>query len=95
MKPYDASNPEHVEAAQKASDARGENFKAVLRTKPGRAFLHNLIFVTCHIGLPSFKERAGDATAFNEGGRAIGLALNDEARAIDKDLYLLMLKENM
>lgn len=91
--PYDASNPEHIAKAQEAADIAADNFRAVLNLKQGRAFLHGLIFGDCRVGAPSFGSR-GDETAFREGQRDIGIKLNEAAKAVDRDLYMLMLKEN-
>lgn len=95
MKPYDASNPKDIERVRKLAEQRDDNFRAVMKTREGRAFLYDLIFSVCHADDQSFVIGRGDASAFNEGARSIGGTVRATALAIDKSLYLLMLKENL
>ena len=95
MKPYDASNPDDIERAKKLADQRDDNFRAVMKTREGRAFLYDLIHFTAHKDAQSWVMGRGDSSSFNEGARSVALSLTNQMIALDKALYLLMLKENL
>ena len=91
---YDASNPDHVAKAEKDEADRGKDLDFVLSQPRGRRFLYELIHDVCHVDRPSHVPNDSDATAFNEGARAVGLALRERIRGQAKAKFLLMLNEN-
>ncbi len=75
-----------------AKSQREADLRAVLQTPAGRRLYWRLVNeVSCAFG-PSF---AGDAhaTAYNEGRRAVGLAMVLEAQTLQPDEYVAMLAE--
>lgn len=91
---YDASNPEHVERAQAEDRDLDKDLTYIMAEPRGRRWLHNFLFVVCHVDRISHVPTDPHTSAFNEGGRAVGLALQEEIRRVQPDKYLLMLKEN-
>lgn len=94
--PYDASDPEQVNAARREEGrrlkARRGVLKGILRTPAGRAWLYEMLNM-CHIYHTSFIPGQPDASAFREGERNVGLKMAGEASAADPENYLLMVRE--
>lgn len=91
---YDASNPEHVEAAQNEEADLDKDLGFLMGSPRGRRWLHDHLFNRCHLNAISHVPTDPHTSAFNEGARAVGLALQEEMRRLQPDNYLLMLKEN-
>lgn len=85
-------NAEDLDDIKEASSDEKNALEAIMRTPSGRRWLYNLIHTTCHADRLSHVPGDPMTTAFNEGGRAIGLNVRDEARASPN--YLKMLEEN-
>lgn len=92
--PYDASNPEHVAEAKKDMEDRDKDILFVLGEQRGRRWLYDHIFSKCHVLSISHVPIDRDSTAFNEGARSVGLALDDTLRQRSPKLYMKMLEEN-
>ena len=73
---------------------RDRNLAWVASTPQGRAFLYDLIYGTCHADRLSMTQDAG-FTAFNEGARSIGLAINDRLKTEQPSMWVRMLTENL
>ena len=91
---YDPSDPEHVAKATKEEADRAKDLDFVLSQPRGRRFLYGLIHDTCHVDRPSHVPSDSDATALNEGARAVGISLREQIRSQAKAKFLLMLTEN-
>jgi len=91
---YDASNPEHVAKAEKAEADRQKDIDYITKEPRGRRWLYSLIYDACHVARLSHVPGDADTSAFNEGGRAIGLALLEQLRDRNPERYMLMLSEN-
>lgn len=91
---YDASDPAQVAKAEKAQQDRDKDLDFILSQPRGRRFLYELIFGTCHVDRLSHVPGDNDATAFNEGARAVGQNLLEQIRVQAKAKYMLMLGEN-
>ena len=89
----DSSDIEQLEAAARHEREEGRDLEDLLKTEIGRRFIHDLIFGTCHIDLVSRVPGDPEATAFNEGGRAIGQDLLNRVRDYP-NLHIKMLLEN-
>ena len=90
----DTSNEAEVKKAERDFEDREKDLLWILSSPRGRRWLHTLIFETCHADRQSLVFGDNQTTAFNEGGRAVGLALKEEIRARAFDKFLMMLKEN-
>lgn len=88
-KAYSAEDPDDI---RKASEAEDSALAAIMRTYAGRRWLYHLIHTTCHVDLPSHVPGDPMTTAFNEGGRSVGI--NVRAEAMTSPNYLKMLEEN-
>jgi len=94
VKLYDASNPDHVKEAEKEQQDKEQDILFVLGSPRGRRWLHDFIFNQCHVMLPSHVPMDRESTAFNEGARSVGLALDENIRRRSPKLYMKMLEEN-
>lgn len=66
-----------------------------LLAKPrGRRWLYRLAHDDCHCSSLSLVPGDSEATAFNEGSRAIGVALLEDVRRRSPTAYMKMLEEN-
>lgn len=91
----DSNDPEQVLAAQRIDDDRSKDLDFIMSQPRGRRWLYDFVYDTCHIRRLSFVPGAADATAFHEGGRAIGEAVLDKVRTANAKLYFKMLEENL
>lgn len=91
---YDASDPDHVEEAANAEADLDKDLTFILSEPRGRRWLYHHLHTVCHVDRISHVPTDPHTSAFNEGGRAVGLALQEEIRRVQPDKYLLMLKEN-
>ena len=91
---YDSSDAEQIAKAERDQADRDKDIDFVLSQPRGRRFLYGLIFDTCHSDRLSYVPGDADATAFNEGARAVGAATLDLIRTQSKSKYMLMLTEN-
>lgn len=73
---------------------RERDLAFLLGAPRGRRWLHDLIYIKCHVGQLSHVPRDTHSTAFNEGARSVGEALLEEIRSNHHALYLKMLEEN-
>ena len=92
---YDASDEATVHAAQKREKDDENLIRLVAKDKPGRRFLFKLIYETTHTQRLSHVPGDTLSTAFNEGARSIGLALQEQMQAVCPSAYIDMLKENV
>lgn len=91
---YDSSNREQVKAAEKDVEDREKDFEWILSSKRGRRWLHSLINDTCHVHRLSHMPGDTHTTAFNEGARAVGLAVLEEIRTAHFAAFMKMTEEN-
>jgi hypothetical protein len=92
-KVYDASNPEDIEDAKQMTDDDAASLRYVMASPLGRKFLYGLIHGVCHMHGNMFTGNSG--TFFNEGARQVGVRLMQDVIALDRNMYLTMLKENL
>lgn len=86
-------NPTRDELLEKERLLRDADLRAVLGTEAGRRFVWRLID-----GSGVFSQSyAGEAlaNAFNEGRRAVGIALMQESQTVSSRLYVEMLAEEL
>ena len=89
----DSSDEDQIKLAERAEDDDRKDLEVLLKTKTGRRFLHQMIHSICHIDMPSRVPGDPEATAFNEGARAIGLVIKSQCED-HPSLYIKMLLEN-
>ena len=94
LKVYDASNPEHVSEAEKNQLDLERDILFVLGEQRGRRWLYEFIWGACHIDAPSHVPGDKESTAYNEGARSVGCALERNLRDKSSRLYMKMLEEN-
>ncbi len=92
-KPYNPEDPKDIADAEKKLEDTARDLEIVMRSPEGRRLVYRIIYEMCHATQTSHVPGCSDSTAFNEGSRAVGLALLSEA--IVEPNYLLMLKENL
>ena len=94
--PYNASDPEAVNAARKKSARykykRLEVIKALLSQRETRQWLYE-IMEWCHVFHTTFVQNQPDSSAFREGERNIGLRLLSDLIEADAEGYIKMLNE--
>ena len=91
---YDSSDEEQVKRAQEQDKDFDRDLHFILSAERGRRWLYTLIYDTCHVDRASFVPGDPEATTFNEGGRAIGLALREYIRDKDFSKFMQMHAEN-
>lgn len=91
---YDSSDPAQIKKAEQDFEDREKDLDWILSEPRGRRFLYDLIHGVCHVDSPSHVPGDPNTTAFNEGGRAVGNALQQKLRERALSKYFLMLKEN-
>jgi hypothetical protein len=93
---FDASDEAEVKRAEDAERDRVADWAYILKEPRGRRWIYNLIHYTCHVSAQSLNltDQSTVLTAFNEGGRAIGLTLLEEIRATYPDAHKMMMEEN-
>lgn len=95
-RPYDASDPEQVNAARKKAGrqkkTRLEVIQALMSLPAGRQWVYEKL-TDCHVYGPTFV--AGDPylSAFREGERHVGLGLLQDVMASAPERFLPMCKE--
>lgn len=83
---------ERVALLQEADQKRKEqDTYNVMRTEEGRRFVYQIL-KACGVCAPSFNTNAL-TMAFNEGKRAIGVALVEQLRQSSNEFYSTMLEE--
>lgn len=90
----DSSDPAQVRAAELDSDDRLKDLEWILSTPRGRRWLYALAFESAHLHSPSFVPGDQHSTAFNEGSRAVGVAVMEEIRTLHFNAFIEMMKEN-
>jgi len=93
-KPYDASDPKQVADAEKDMDDRDKDVHFIMGKPRGRRWVYDLIWGKCHKNGISHVPGDSDSTAFNEGSRSVGSALEESIRQELPVLYMKMLEEN-
>lgn len=91
---YNSEDPAQVKKAEKAAADRLLDIDYILKEPRGRRWLFDLVYGSCHADLPSHVPADADTTAFNEGGRAVGLKVLEEIKTKSPDKFILMLQEN-
>lgn len=81
-------------AERLAKELRDAQLREVLSTPAGKAFVWRLISTVTGVFAPSFDVDPG-ATAFNEGKRAVGIAVMREAQRVAPGAYLEMTAERI
>jgi len=76
------------------SEHRARGLEEIMRSENGRAFMHDLLTMHCHLYSISHVPGCSDSTAFNEGARSVGTALLQEVTDAHPQHYLKMLEEN-
>lgn len=89
-----SSDELQIKAAMDGEKDREKDIQFLLSQPRGRRWLHGLIYDKCHVGSLSHVPRDTHSTAFNEGARSVGEALQEEIRSNHHALYLKMLEEN-
>jgi len=92
---FDASDQSAVNKAVKDDEDRMADLDYVLKEPRGRRFLWYMIHDVCH--KDSISHVPGDVhtTAFNEGSRSVGEALESLIRIRRPGKYLQMMEENI
>ena len=90
----DASDEDQIEKARKAEAAGDGDLEVILKSENGRRWLYNLAYETCHYGARSHVAGDPDSSAFNEGGRSVGIAVLDQIKDQRPDMYMKMMEEN-
>lgn len=92
---YDASNRKDIRRAEKlaraAELARVEFIRAAMSTLQGRAWFHHLLSF-CNIFRTTFADEP-TRTAFNEGGRNVGLMVYNDILQNIPDQFVRMMQE--
>jgi hypothetical protein len=91
---YNASDPEHVAAAQKDMEDKDKDIIYLMGQPRGRRWIYDLIWNKCHKDGISHVPTDKESTAFNEGARSVGSALETSIRSGTPKLYMKMLEEN-
>jgi len=90
----DSSDPEQVRLAKQQQEDEDKDLMWVMSQPRGRRFIYQMIHETCHVDAISHVPGDTHGTAFNEGARAVGLALEAHIRNISPKQYVLMQEEN-
>jgi len=90
----DSSNEEQVRAAEKDWEDRSKDILFIMNQPRGRRWIYELIYDACHTDRMSHVPGSSDDTAFNEGGRSVGLKILEDVRTSNFGLYLKMMEEN-
>lgn len=91
---HDSSDPAQIKAAREYEREVKRDFASIVKSKEGRRWLHELLFITCHLDRPSMVPGDPHSTEFNEGARSVGLKVLNDLKREHVAAYLLMLKEN-
>jgi hypothetical protein len=91
---YDASDEEHVKAAQKVQDDVDKDIDYMLSKPRGRRWLYRMAYEQCHCDRQSHVPGDPESSAYNEGARAIGLSILEDVRRRSPNAYMKMLEEN-
>jgi hypothetical protein len=94
LKVYDSSNATHVAEAEKNEEDKEKDILFILNEPRGRRWVYSLIHSQCHILSISHVPLDKESTAFNEGARSVGIALEEVVRERAPILYMKMLEEN-
>lgn len=90
---YDSSDPVQVAKAEKDAEDLERDIMYIMKEPRGRRWIYTLIERTAHTNRVSHVADDPYSTAFNEGGRAIGLAVLEEIKRLAPNQYLVMMKE--
>lgn len=90
----DASDEAQVRAAERYEEDTILDIDYLLKEPRGRRWLWTLIFETCHVHSLSYVPGDQMSTAFNEGGKSVGLALLSQITAHYPARYKKMIEEN-
>jgi hypothetical protein len=93
-KNYDASDPKHVEEAEKDMKDRDQDVVFIMSQPRGRRWMYDLIWNRCHKDGISHVPSDKESTAFNEGARSVGSVLESILRRDMSRMYIKMLEEN-
>ena len=91
---YDSSDVAQVAAAEKEEQDRLGDLRWILSSPRGRRWIYEMCYDKCHIDRASYCGPDTHGTSFNEGGRAIGLALLDDIRTLHFGAFMKMMEEN-
>lgn len=80
-----------AKAAKRAQREEIDEVRALMASRPGRAFIWRLLTQVCHVHATSFT--GNSATFFNEGARGVGLYYLGLLKLHCFDAYQLMEKE--
>lgn len=92
---FDHLNGAEDSKSQKRQDDQDADLDYILAKPRGRRWMYQLTHEDCHVDRLSLVTGDQEATAFNEGARAIGLALLEDVKARSPRLYMQMLEENL
>jgi len=91
---YDASDQKQIDAAEDNEKDREKDIEFIMMQPRGRRFMYELIRERCHARSTSHVPGDPHSSAFNEGGRAVGEALELQLSTKHPTLYIKMLEEN-
>jgi len=77
---------------KEAVEESRRNLRQVMSSSQGRAFVFELIDRECGVSSASFSE-SPNTTAYLEGQRSVGIALQERLKLETRQLYLLLLRE--
>jgi hypothetical protein len=83
------------ETVDKREELRRRGLREIMQSQSGRAWMHDLLHMHCHIGLCSHVAGCSDSTAFNEGARSVGSSIVQEIIDAHPQHYLKMVEENI
>lgn len=90
----DTSDAEQIKKAQDHERSVEADLGWLMSQPRGRRYIHKLIYEVAHKDAPSHVPNDPNSTAYNEGARSIGVALEEELRAHHFDAFITMLEEN-
>jgi hypothetical protein len=79
---------------QKEFDDASKDVDFILAKPRGRRWLYHMAYENCHVDRQSHVRGDPESSAYNEGGRAVGLALIEDIKARSPSAYMKMLEEN-
>ena len=91
---YDASNSDQIKMAEDNEKDREKDIDFIMSQPRGRRFMYELIRERCHARSVSHVPGDPHSSAFNEGARAVGEALELQLSREHHTLYIKMLDEN-
>jgi hypothetical protein len=70
-----------------------QDYMKLQNDKDARAIVYHIL-EACNIFSPSFSQESARITAYEEGKRAVGIALRSDLNGDPEDLFVLMMSED-